>query len=115
MYMLILGKIIIIFLLWVLILFCVLFLINTRKIYSRLKEVEIHCNERKKELVHTYSHAMDRVSTVSKNIQILLNPKKAKLKDLLFCLFEVLEIIAFFQTIRYSLGFFGKLFKRTNS
>ena len=97
-------KLFLILYVWVLIAFCVLFLLKSRGIYLRLKEYEKFCISKRREAVHYLVPVMFDISNLSKRVQSFLNLNQSSFSS-------IFKSFGFFQGIRYGLSLTRRLLK----
>ncbi|GEM_PF-6291919 len=99
----VIAKIFLITYIWTLILVCILFILNSKKIYSDLKAYEDHFRKKKREVIHNFVPIMADISRQNKNFQ----------KEILFLIFPfIYKGFIFFQSTKLGIDLTKKL--RTN-
>lgn len=105
------GKIVLLFLIWSWIILSILFLLNSKKLFKKLKGLDLFCQEKKKEFIHDYVPVLASISEGSKNINTLMNIKKAGMKDIIIFSTDLLFALNFYKGMNISLNLLNKFLK----
>lgn len=79
-----LGKIFLISYVWILILFCIIFLIKSGTLHKKLKYYESFFNQARRGTVRKFIPVLLELREKNKTFQLFLGENKSSLKDLLF-------------------------------
>ena len=96
----VIAKIILITCIWVLILLCILFILNSKRIYSGLKAYEDYFRNKKREVIHGFVPVMANISRQNKNFQ----------KEILLLIFPfIYKGFIFFQSTKLGIDLTKKI------
>ena len=110
--MILLGKIFLIFVIWFLIVLCFLFILNSRKIYRKLKCFEELCIYKRKETVHKFVPFLLNLSELNKNVRMILNLSKTPLKKISALIFSfIFKGLSCFQGLKICLQLSKRLLR----
>jgi len=92
------------------IVFCILFIYKSRKIYNNLKTSEELFRKKKREVIHNFVPVMMSLSSQNKSIQTVLELNKLQKKEILLLLLPFLyKAFVFFQSTAYGIDLTKKL------
>ena len=97
------SKLFLLFYVWILIAFCILFILNSRRICFNLKEFEKKCIQRKREVVHNFLPLVFNLAKKNESLKTVLNLNKYNLKDYFLSVFPLFfQGYIFYQWVRTS-------------
>lgn len=105
------AKLFLITYLWTLIGFCIWFILNSCKIYKKLKYYELLCRNKRQEVVHSFIPVMFEVASYNKKLQMALRINKISMKDFLPLAMQILKSINLLIGVKASLALIRKLFR----
>ena len=109
--MLEIGKIFLLVLIWAWIVLSISFLFNTKKLYRKLKKINGFCKEKKREFIYNYAPVLASISQGSKNINTLLDIKKANIKDIIIFSIDLIATLNLYRGMNIGLNLLNKFLK----
>ncbi len=95
------AKLFLLFYSWILIAFCVLLVLNSRKVYSSLKEFEKLFVHKKKEVIHNILPLTFYLAKKNESFKTILNWDKSNFKDFFLSVFPLFfQGLFFYQWIK---------------
>ena len=98
------AKVTLIVYMWILIVFYIIFLLKSQRIYKKLKDLERQSIKNRREVIHKLIPTVLYINKYNSSFQTMLNLNLKSPKDIGFLTSNLFKSFSFYQSLRYRIN-----------